>query len=84
MTTTTTSSGSGFCQHCDDYINNDDGVPLCTGSQPIFDALRQCACSTCLTQCGSTLCAGPVGTVACFACMKAGCSSVYAACNADF
>jgi hypothetical protein len=58
---------------------------LCTDSEPILQALSDCTCMTCATDCGDNACADPPmdPTAECQACAMAMCGTEAAACAND-
>ncbi len=74
----------GPCVTCADYATSMMGT-LCTDSQPIYDALRTCACDGgCKADCTSSFCMGMTPNTACGMCLQAGaCMNEATVCSND-
>lgn len=84
-----TSSGSdgGACFTCA-YLASHSGADeaqACPTSAPLFQALKDCTCTTeCSAVCAANVCSGTDGDAACQECVEASCSQQLDACKADF
>jgi len=71
------------CQTCYNYSVNPAGDPLCTASQTAFADFANCACTTCIDFCTTTLCDGFSVDSTCLDCMQTNCSTETNACIAN-
>ncbi len=75
------------CVGCADFITLvDPSLPLCPGSQPIYDALFGCLCAgPCAVSCSASFCVGSDPAESCITCANdfMGCSNELGACGND-
>jgi hypothetical protein len=74
------------CETCNTFLTSGpNGQGLCGASQGLFDALRNCACSSnsCITECGASLCENAASSADCTSCVMTSCTSQQDACLGD-
>jgi len=86
VTTVGPSTGSGSCISCSVALESGltPSQPLCPSSQPLFDAVVQCACaSQCPYACGDNVCVGGDPSDTCGECVSNLCGMEFASCIND-
>jgi hypothetical protein len=79
-----TADGPPPCVHCADVLNGADPSTLCGASQPVFDALAECVCTThCVASCSDNACSGGTASSPCVDCISSSCSFEFSVCGGD-
>jgi len=73
------------CTKCFQYATDQPAGTLCDASKPVFTALYDCACGTCVASCGNAgdICDFGQLSSECFTCIQSLCSTSYMACTKD-